>query len=52
MGKKRKGYWIFLQIFKGIWDTWINFSTIGIQCFLNFGDFCHIYLRDMGYFSK
>ena len=25
---------------------------IGIQCFLNFGDICHIYLRDMGYFFK
>ena len=25
---------------------------MGIQCFLNFGDICHIYFRDMGYFSK
>ena len=23
-----------------------------IQCFLNFGNICHIYFRDMGYFSK
>ena len=25
---------------------------MGIQCFLNFGDICHIYFRDMGYFFK
>ena len=25
---------------------------MGIQCFLNFGDICHIYFRDMGYFSE
>ena len=25
---------------------------IGIQCFLNFGDICYIYFRDMGYFFK
>ena len=24
----------------------------GMQCSLNFGDVCHIYFRDMGYFSK
>ena len=23
-----------------------------IQCFLNYGDICHNYFRDMGYFSK
>ena len=26
--------------------------NIGLQCFLKFGDICHIYFRDMGYFSK
>ena len=40
------------KIFKVIWDTWINFRAMGIQCFLNFEDICHIYFRDMGYFSK
>ena len=25
---------------------------MGIQCFLNCGDICHISFRDMGYFSK
>ena len=25
---------------------------MGIQSFLNFGDICHIYFRDMGYFFK
>ena len=29
---------------KGIWDTWINFRDMLIQCFLNFGDICHIFL--------
>ena len=47
-----KGYGIFLYIFKGIRDTWINLRGLGIQCFLKFGDICHIYFRDMGYFSK
>ena len=37
---------------KGIWDTWIIFRDIGILCFLNFGDICHIYFRDMDYFPK
>ena len=23
-----------------------------LQCFLNVGNICHIYFRDMGYFSK
>ena len=32
----------------GIREIWINFGGIGIQCFLNFGDICHIYFRDMG----
>ena len=32
--------------------TWINFRDMGIQCFLNFGDICHISFRDIGYFSK
>ena len=47
-----KGYGMFLQILKGIWDAWINFRDMGIQYFLNLGDICHIYFRDMGYFSK
>ena len=42
----------FLQISKGIQDTWINFRDMGIQCFLNFGDICHISFKDMGHFSK
>ena len=25
---------------------------MGIQCFRNFEDICHIYFLDMGYFSK
>ena len=37
---------------KGIWDTWINLRDIGIQCFLNFGDICHIYFRDMDIFQN
>ena len=41
-----------LLIFKGIRDTWTNFRDMGIQCFLKFGDICHIYFRDIGYFSK
>ena len=53
------GYWpevngiqdIFLK-HKGIRDTLINFRAMGIQCFVNFGDICHIYIRDMVYFSK
>ena len=52
LAKNLKGYGIFLQIFKGIRDTWINFMVMGMQCFLNFGDICHIYFRDMGYISK
>ena len=50
LAKNLKGYGLFLYIFKEIQDTWINF--IGIQCFLDFGDICLIYFRDMGYFSK
>ena len=51
-GQKLKGIRnIFVKI-KGIRDTWINFRDMGIKCFLNFGDFYHIYFRDMGYFSK
>ena len=38
---------IFLLIFEGI-----NFRDMGIQCFLNFGDICRIYFRDMEYLSK
>ena len=30
----------------------ITFRDMGIQGFLNFLDFCHIYFRDMGYFPK
>ena len=45
-----KGYRIFLKIFKGKQDAWINFRDMGIQCFLNFGDICHIYFRDKRYF--
>ena len=52
LAKKLKGYGIFLQIFKGIPATWINFRDMGIQCFLNFGDNCHNYYRDMGYFPN
>ena len=52
LAKNLKGYRIFLQIFKGIQDTWINFRDMGIQCFLNFGDICLFYFMDMGYFSK
>ena len=53
IGQKLKGIWdIFVKIFKDIRDTWINFRNMGIQCFLNFGDICHIYIRDMGFFSK
>ena len=53
IGQKLKGIWdIFVKIFKGIRDTWINFWNMGIQCFLNFGDICHIYFRDMGFFFK
>ena len=51
LAKKLKGIRIFLKIFKGIQDTWINFSDMGIQCFLNFGDICHISFRD-GIFFK
>ena len=25
---------------------------MGIHCFLNFGDICHIYSRDMGYYFQ
>ena len=39
-------------MFKMIRDTWIYLRDIGIQCFLNFGDICHIYFRDMGYVFK
>ena len=42
MAKTLKGYRIFIQIFKGLRDTWINFRDIGMQCFLNFGDICHM----------
>ena len=49
LAKHLKGYGIFLYIFKGIRDTWINFRDIGIQSFLNFGDICHISFRDMRY---
>ena len=52
LAKNLKGYGIFCNYFKGIWDTWINFRDMGIQCFLIFEDICHIYFRDMGYFSK
>ena len=52
LAKNLKGYEIFLYIYKGIRDTWINFSNMGIQFSLNFGDICHIYFGDMGYFSK
>ena len=43
---------------KGVWDILVNeilgsiLGILGIQCFLNLGDICHIYFRDMGYFSK
>ena len=50
--KKLKVYGIFFVNIKGIRDTWINFRNMRIQCFLNFGDICHICFRDMGYFSK
>ena len=33
-------------------DTWINCRDMWIQYFLNFGDICHIYFRDMAYFFK
>ena len=36
LAKNLKGYGIFLYIFKGIQDTWINFRDMGIQWFLNF----------------
>ena len=49
LAKNLNGYGIFLKIFKGIQDTWINFRDMGIECFLNFGDICHISFRDMGY---
>ena len=52
LAKHLKGYGIFFKLFKWIWDTWINFKDMGIQCFLNIGDICHIYFRDMGYFSN
>ena len=52
MAKNVKGFGIFLKIFKGIRDTWINFRDMGIESFLNSGDICHIYFRNMGYFSK
>ena len=42
LAKNLKRYGIFLYIFKEIWDTWINFRDMGIQCFLNFRDICHI----------
>ena len=48
IGQKLKGIWDSFVNFKGIRDTWINFRDIGKQCFLNFGDICHIYFRDMG----
>ena len=56
-----QGYWpkklkgirdISVNIYIGIRDTWINFRDMGIQCFLNFGDTCHIYFRDVGYFFQ
>ena len=53
IGHKLKGIRdIFVKIFKGIRDTWINFRNMGIRCFLNFGDICHNYFRDMRYFAK
>ena len=30
----------------------ITFRDMGTQCFLNFGDICHISFKDMGYFLK
>ena len=45
----KTGYGIFLYIFKAVRDIWINFRDMGIQCFLKFGDICHICFRDMGY---
>ena len=29
-----------------------NCRDMGIQCFLNFEDICHIYFSDIEYFSK
>ena len=52
LAKNLKGYWIIMYILKGIRDTWINYRDMGTQCFLNFGDLCHIYFIDMGYFSN
>ena len=52
LAKNLKGYGMFFVNIKRIRDTWINFRDMGIQCFLNFGDICHIYFRYMGYFSK
>ena len=43
---------IFVHIFKGIQDTLINYLDMGIQCFLNLGDICYIYFRNMGFSSK
>ena len=33
-------------------DTFYYFQGYGDKCFLNFGDICHIYFMDMGYFSR
>ena len=38
---------IFVNILRDM-DTWINFRDMGIQCFLNFGNVCQIYFREMG----
>ena len=50
LARNLKGCGIFLYIFKGIQDTWINFRDMGIQCFLNFG-ICHINFRHGIFFS-
>ena len=52
IGQKLSDTGYFCKYLKGIPDTWINFRAMGIKCFLNLGDICHIYFRDMGYFSK
>ena len=52
LAKNLKERGIFLLIFKGIPDTLINFRDMGIQCIPNLRDICHIYFRDMEYFSK
>ena len=48
--KRDTGY--FYEYWKGYGILGINFRVMGIQCFLNLWDICHIYFRDMGYLSK